>query len=98
MSFGNTMHLYQFQVMCLWPRQPERETLEAWEGEIFAADVALRAAFWGDYTLNAEATRLNVTDSRVSYQTYGVEGSRIFYRALEFEVEVSDLEGAALAA
>lgn len=100
MTFGNRMNLYRFRVMCLWHRRPEIGTLESFEKEIWDADVSLRAAFWGDYTLNNEATDLDITDSEVAigyFPLQSQQGRQALYRSLEFDLLVKELEGEALA-
>lgn len=99
MTFGNRMNYYQFRVMCFWHRRPELGTLEAFEKEIWDADVSLRTAFWGDYTLNGEGVDLTITDSQVDYGSFPLQaGRQALYRTLEFELHVKELEGEALAA
>jgi len=96
MTLGNRMNLYRFQITCLWVRHPELAQLQPLEDEIWSADIAIRTALWGDFTLNNEATRLNTTDSTVSYGTVGE--SPVQWRALEFELQIADLEGETIAA
>jgi len=98
MTLGNRMNLYQFEVRCFWHRRPELTTLENFEQEIFDADVTLRAAFWADYTLNSKAVDLDITDAVVDYGGFPLQGITRFYRTLQFDLNVKELEGETLAA
>lgn len=97
MTLTNTMFVERFQVMCFWHRRVEIATLEALEKEIWDANRSLKAAFRGDSTLNGESADLDITDSITDYGMFPLEGPNgQFYRTLEFELHVRDLEGEAI--
>lgn len=98
MTLGNVMVEERFKVICLWHRQIELGTFEAFEKEIWDANRTLKAALRGDSTLNGYVTDLDVTDSEVDYGVFPIQGtSSAVYRSLEFELLLRALDEEAIA-
>jgi len=106
-TFGQRMNTYRYSVRCFWLRRPELSAQESYQDDIAEADRSLRAAFWADYTLDGNVTRIDVSDSEIypdgffPLEAVGQPGNvrplRFFY-SLEFELTVTDLEGEAISA
>lgn len=101
MTLGNRMNTYRYTVRCFWNRQPELVTQENFQDEIAVADQSLRAAFWGDTTLDGDATSLDISDSQTEpdgfFPIQAARGDQRWYYTLEFSLSVVDLEGEAIA-
>lgn len=96
-TLTNVMYQARIQIVCMWPMQVERNTIEDWETDIWGADDSLRTRFRGDSTLNSEANDLEITDSVVGYGGFPASANKALYRTLEFELQLDNLEGEAIA-
>lgn len=101
MTLTTRFNAYRYTVRCFWNRQPELVTQENFQDEIAVADQSLRAAFWGDYTLSGDATRLDISDSQTEpdgfFPIQAARGDQRWYYTLEFSLMVHDLEGETIA-
>lgn len=101
-TLGNIMYAAKIQILCLWPMQVERATLESWEADIATVDTNIRRAFRGNATINSNLTDLDISDSENSYGDLPGAGSaansRFVYRVLQFVLTLDNLEGEPIAA
>lgn len=100
-TMGNVMYAARIQVLCLWPMQPERATLESWEADIATIDTNIRRAFHANRTINSNITDLRILDSDNGYgdlpASHAAGAPRNLYRVLQMELRLDNLEGEAIA-
>jgi hypothetical protein len=96
-TFGNTMRVDVFRVLCFWPRLPLDGARETFEDDVYVVSHDLPGEFWADATLGGYCTDLDIPESskRTSFDRYpDIDGP--FWRTFTFEVHITVLEGEAI--